>query len=184
MGYAGGAEPSPTYHDLGGHTEAVEVTFDPARVSYDELLDVYWNSFPFSIPPGPSRVRTAVFARGDDQLATAEASKRRLERRTGERVTVEIVAGGDFWPAERMHQKFHLQRVYPDLVSDLAGGDVDAFLSSGAAARLNAYVSGFVDASAVREAAADLGWPVEELLARLDAAPLEADRAGPASTSS
>ncbi len=109
VGYAGGELESPTYHHLGEHREAIEVTFDPRRISYRELLDEYWSSFPVAIPPGPSRARTAVFPRDDRQLEAAQESKRRLRREIGDRIPTEILAGATFWPAERMHQKFHLQ---------------------------------------------------------------------------
>ena len=113
-------------------------------------------------------MRTAVLARGERQLAVAEASKRRLRRRSGERVSTEIVADGSFWPAERLHQKFNLQRVHPELVRELAAGsDLDAFLASTAAARLNAYVSGFADETALEEAARQVGWEAEDLRRRL-----------------
>ncbi len=165
-GYAGGELANPTYHHLGGHREAVEVTFDPRRISYRELLDEYWRSFPVSIPSGPSRTRTAVFPRGEEQRREAEVSKRRLRREIGERIPTEILAGAAFWPAERMHQKFHLQRVRPELVRELAAGDVGAFLVTTAAARLNAYVSGFAGEDALAAAARELGWDVDRLRRR------------------
>ena len=169
VGYAGGSKPAPTYHDVGDHMEAVEVTFDPRRVSYEELLEEYWSSFPTWLEPGPGRVRTAVFPRDEAQLATAERSKRELSRRTGDPVTAEVLPGAAFWPAERMHQKFHLQRTHPELVAELAGSPdaVDAFLATTAAARLNSYVSGFGDEEDLAEAARELGWDVEELRQRL-----------------
>ncbi len=168
VGYAGGERPNPTYHELGNHREAVEVTFDPRRISYQTLLDEYWNSFPVAIPPGPSRTRTAVFPRGEQQRRAAEASKRRLRRKIGERIPTEILENADFWPAERLHQKFHLQRVHPELVRELAGDSgIEAFLATTAAARLNAWVSGFADEEALDEAARELGWNAEALRRRL-----------------
>lgn len=170
VGYAGGELAEPSYHEIGDHMEAVEVTFDPERVSYDELLDVFWGMFPANIPPGPSRVRTAVLTSGETQREAAAASKRRLRRALKDRIYTDVRAGAEFWPAERMHQKFHLQRVYPDLVEELARGDVDAFLASTAASRLNAWVSGFADDAALEEAARELGWEVDALRARLQTA--------------
>ena len=169
MGYAGGALRQPTYHQLGEHTEAVEVTFDPRRIGYDQLLDVFWNSFPLGLPPGPSRTRTAVLPTDEAQRVAAEDSKRRVGRATGERLDTEILPGATFWPAERMHQKFNLQRAHPELVRELAeaAGGLDAFLASTAAARLNAYVSGFASDEALEAAARELGWQVEDLRRRL-----------------
>lgn len=175
MGYAGGEVDEPTYHQLGDHAEAVEVTFDPQRVSYQELLDVYWSHFPASLPPGPRRTRTAVFPRDEVQRSAARAAKKQLRRRIGDQVTTEIAPEATFWPAERLHQKFHLQRVHRELVAELAENfaDVDAFLATTAAARLNAYVSGFAGEEGLSEAADELGWPVEELRQRLTVAEAE-----------
>lgn len=182
VGYAGGELANPTYHDLGNHTEAVEVTFDPAQVSFAELLDVFWHSFPFHIPPGPSRVRTAVITRGAAQTTAAEVSKQRMALRTGDRVYTRVLPEGAFWPAERMHQKFDLQRVYPDLIRDLAGSSddaaIDAFLVSGAAARLNAYVSGFRHPHLLAEAGRELGLTIEELERRLTPSQPDSENGG------
>ncbi len=90
-------------------------------------------------------------------------------RKLGERIPTEILPDADFWPAERMHQKFHLQRVHPDLVRELANSsDVDVFLATTVAARLNAWISGFAEDDALEEAARELGWEVEALKRRLE----------------
>ncbi len=167
VGYAGGTETNPTYHRLGGHREAVEVTFDPRRISYGELLEVFWRGQPVDVAPGPDRrVDLGILTRGGHQQALAERSRERWRRALGSRVHVDLLPGAEFWPAERLHQKFHLQRVHPDLVDELARGfpDLDAFLASTAAARLNAVVAGD---PALAEAARELGWSVSELRRRL-----------------
>ena len=145
------------------------MTYDLRRISYDELLDVFWGSFPLGLPPGPKRTRTALMPRGERQLAAARASKRHVRRTAGEKAT-EILPDAAFWPAERLHQKFNLQRAYPELFDELAEstGGVEAFLASTAAVRINAFVSGFAEDSALEEAAAELGWEVEELRRRLE----------------
>jgi len=162
---------NPTYHDVGDHTEVVEVTFDPRKISYRELLEKYWASFPTWLPPAPGRTRAAVLTRGEVQQAIFEAAKRERERRTGDPVYVDAVPEGDFYPAERLHQKFYLQKARPDLVRELARGDVDQFFASTAAARLNAYLKGMAGEDALAEAARELGWDVEELRTRLLQAP-------------
>ncbi len=150
--------------------EAVEVTFDPRRISYEELLDEYWGSFPTWLPPGPGRVRTAVITRGETQQATVEAAKGERERRTGDPVYVEILPDAAFYPAERLHQKFYLQRSRAELVRELAqgwDGDVEAFLASTVAARLNAYLKGMAGEEALTEVAREVGWDIEVLRARM-----------------
>ncbi len=108
--------------------------------------------------------------RGTAQLQAAKESKRQLRRKTRDKVTAEILPEGAFWPAERMHQKFHFQRVHPELVGELAestGSDLDAFLASAAAGRLNAYLTGFAEESVLTAVAAEVGWELEELRRRL-----------------
>lgn len=149
------------------------MTYDPRRISYEELLDVFWRSFPLGLAPGPSRTRTALLPRGHRQSAAARESKRRVRRAAGEKHT-EVLDGAAFWPAEPMHQKFELQRVHRELFDELAlgSGGAEAFLASTAAARLNAFVSGFAGERALAEAAEALGWEVDDLRRRLQ----DADR--------
>ena len=78
VGYAGGRHPRPTYHDFGDHREAVEVSYDPRRISYRELLDVFWGGQPVDVPPGPNRrADLGILPVGEHQSAQAEASKAR-----------------------------------------------------------------------------------------------------------
>lgn len=168
-GYAGGSVPEPRYHLPGDHLEAVELVFDPALVSYDDLLAVFWASHPAAGAPGPSRTREAVLWLDDEQRRAALASRRAVARRAGEPIGSAVLPAGRFWPAERMHQKFHLQRLAPGLVAELAPrfGGLDALLASTAAARLNAHLGGFPAPGAIDDAAAELGLAPEELRRRL-----------------
>ncbi|MEM8933847.1 MAG: peptide-methionine (S)-S-oxide reductase, partial [Acidobacteriota bacterium] len=133
VGYAGGERSDATYHDLGAHREAVEVTFDPDRISYEELLDVFWSGQPIDLPPDPNpRVHLAVMPRGARQLASAEAGLARLRRERRASIHVDVVTEPRFVAAETVHQKFYLQRGRPTLVDELAADfpDRDAFLAS------------------------------------------------------
>lgn len=177
VGYAGGTTDHPTYHDLGDHREAVEVTFDPSVVSYDALLDVFWSGQPNHIPPGPEpRVHLAVLPIGPAQLAVVERSKSDLRRQRGETVFVDIVPDPEFWPAERLHQKFTLQRSRSQLMDKLVSrwpfagtvDPVDALMRSTAAARLNAWLGPYGDEQDLEQAGADLGIQPEVLRGLLD----------------
>jgi peptide-methionine (S)-S-oxide reductase len=118
VGYTGGSLESPTYHDVcsdtTGHAEAVEVEFDPARVSYRELLEHFWGLHdPTTLnrqgPDQGSQYRSAIFFHGDGQRGAALASKAELEasgRLRGRRAVTEIVAAGRFWRAEEYHQRY------------------------------------------------------------------------------
>src|SRR6266581_3320866 len=108
VGYSGGAFPNPTYEDVctgrTGHAESVQVEFDPARVSYDQLLDVFWeNHDPTTLnrqgPDIGAQYRSAIFFHTPEQEAAARASKTRLERsgRYPRPIVPEITPASEFW---------------------------------------------------------------------------------------
>ncbi len=117
-GYTGGTLGNPTYHDVcggrTGHAEAVRVTFDPAAVSYDALLDAFWSIHnPTTLnrqgPDIGSQYRSAVFFHDADQEKAARAAKERLDRsgRFQRPIVTEIAPAGPFWRAEEYHQRYH-----------------------------------------------------------------------------
>jgi len=117
VGYAGGTVPNPTYQDVctdeTGHAEVVQVTYDPARVSYDRLLDVFWeNHDPTQVnrqgPDVGTQYRTAIFFHTPEQRDAALASKARLEKggRYRRPVATEISPAPTFWRAEDYHQRY------------------------------------------------------------------------------
>ncbi len=117
VGYAGGHADDPTYRQVcahrTGHAEAVEVSYDPARVTYEELLDVFWgthnpttrNRQGFDIG---DQYRSVIFVHDDDQRAAAEASRETLDRsgRWRRPVVTEIEPAPTFWRAEEYHQQY------------------------------------------------------------------------------
>lgn len=117
VGYMGGHMENPTYEDvctgLTGHAEVVEVTFDPALVSYSELLDVFWSIHdPTSLnrqgPDVGEQYRSAIFYHDDEQKRLALESRRKLEesgRFTGKIVTA-IEPASTFYEAEEYHQQY------------------------------------------------------------------------------
>ena len=117
-GYTGGGVPNPTYHNVcGGHTghaEAVRVTFDPAVVGYEDLLEVFWRVHdPTTLnrqgPDVGAQYRSAVFFHDADQEKAARAVKERLDKsgRFRRPVVTEIAPAGPFWRAEEYHQRYH-----------------------------------------------------------------------------
>jgi len=121
VGYSGGHWPNPTYKDVctdqTGHAEAVEVEFDPAEVSYGELLKVFWETHDPTTPnrQGPdtgTQYRSAVFFHTPEQEAAARASREELERsgRYRHPIVTEIVPAAEFWPAEEYHQRYLAKR--------------------------------------------------------------------------
>ena len=117
VGYTGGHTESPTYKeictDTTGHAEAVEVTFDPEQVSYDELLEVFWSSHdPTQVnrqgPDFGSQYRSAVLFHSPEQEEAAKRSKAELDAsgRLSRPVATEITPASTFWPAEDYHQRY------------------------------------------------------------------------------
>lgn len=116
-GYLGGTLPNPTYHDVctgrTGHAEVVEVTYDPEKVSYEDLLNVFWtNHDPTTLNrQGPDRgtqYRSAIFYHNDAQESAALASKERLNTtgRFSGRIVTEITPASAFYRAEEYHQRY------------------------------------------------------------------------------
>jgi peptide-methionine (S)-S-oxide reductase len=118
VGYTGGTLENPTYQqvcsDTTGHAEAVEVTFDPAKISYEQLLKIFWQSHdPTQLnrqgPDVGSQYRSAIFYHTDEQRVLAEASREALDLsgRYQRSVVTEVVPAATFWQAEEYHQKYH-----------------------------------------------------------------------------
>ena len=117
VGYAGGSLENPTYEDVctdrTGHAEVVQVEYDPSRVSYEQLLDVFWkNHDPTTLnrqgPDVGTQYRSVIFYHTPAQQAAAAASKERLAKSGKYRrpITTEIVPASTFWKAEEYHQRY------------------------------------------------------------------------------
>ncbi|MFN2390271.1 MAG: peptide-methionine (S)-S-oxide reductase MsrA [Actinomycetota bacterium] len=117
VGYSGGTYDNPSYKDVctgrTGHAEVVEVTFDPERVSYDDLLEVFWaNHDPTTLnrqgPDVGTQYRSAIFFHDDAQEAAAIASKERLESsgRFSRPIVTQIEPASTFYLAEDYHQRY------------------------------------------------------------------------------
>jgi peptide-methionine (S)-S-oxide reductase len=143
VGYAGGTSVNPTYYHLDGHTETVQVDYDPTKISYDELLDVFWDSHDATRTPYSQQYKSIIFYHDEAQRKLAIESKQQEETRVGGKITTEITPFSAFYLAEAYHQKFYLQQV-PELMADFRAiyPDIDEFINSTAAARVNGYVDG------------------------------------------
>jgi peptide-methionine (S)-S-oxide reductase len=149
VGYAGGTTPSPTYHNLGDHSEAVEVDYDPKVVSYRDLLGVYFAGHSPTRPPYSVQYRSAVFYRTEDEREAVEEAIARL-RATAGSVYVAVEPYSAFHSAEDYHQKYTLRR-YADVAKEFrrmypAEGD---FVDSTAVARVNGWLSGCATAERI-----------------------------------
>lgn len=115
VGYSGGHFPNPTYKDVcsgkTGHAEVVQVEFDPAQISFDKLLDVFWQEHdPTTLnrqgPDIGAQYRSAIFFHSAEQEAAAKASRDRLQGGLRNRIVTEITPASEFWPAEDYHQQY------------------------------------------------------------------------------
>jgi peptide-methionine (S)-S-oxide reductase len=121
VGYEGGAMENPTYQDVctdkTGHAEVVEVEFDPAQVSYDQLLDVFWSNHNPTMrnrqgPDVGTQYRSVIFYHSSNQQAAAAASKEKLEKsgRFNRPIVTQIEPASKLWRAEEYHQHYLQKR--------------------------------------------------------------------------
>ena len=117
VGYTGGTPANPSYHDVcsdtTGHAEAVQVEYDPSKVSYDDLLRIFWeNHDPTTLnrqgPDVGSQYRSAVFCHDDQQIEAAQRSKDDLSKsgRYPRPIVTEVKQAQEFYDAEEYHQKY------------------------------------------------------------------------------
>lgn len=117
-GYTGGTKKHPTYEEVSaggtGHAESVEVLYDPAKVTYEHLLDIFWHNVdPLTADRQFCDVghqyRTAIFYHDEEQHRLADSTKAALEKsgRFKQPIVTEIVPAGPFWPAEEYHQDYY-----------------------------------------------------------------------------
>ena len=117
-GYMGGKKQHPTYEEVSagvtGHTEVVQVVYDPSKVSYDKLLDAFWRNIDPTVKDrqfcdAGSQYRTEIFVHSDEQRKAAEASKAAIEKTKPfkDPIVTPITTAGEFWPAEQYHQDYH-----------------------------------------------------------------------------
>jgi peptide-methionine (S)-S-oxide reductase len=115
VGYTGGTLPNPSYRDVcgdrTGHAEAVRVEFDPARVSYEQLLQAFWELHdPTQLnrqgPDVGTQYRSAVFSHSPEQQEAATRSKAEVQQRTARPVVTEVTAATEFYLAEDYHQQY------------------------------------------------------------------------------
>jgi peptide-methionine (S)-S-oxide reductase len=115
-GYIGGTKKNPTYEEVSGgstgHAEAVQIAYDPTKISYEKLLDVFWRNIdPLTANAqfcdSGSQYRSAIFYHDEAQKNLAEGSKKRLQSRFKQPIVTEIVRATEFYPAEDYHQDYY-----------------------------------------------------------------------------
>jgi peptide-methionine (S)-S-oxide reductase len=175
VGYAGGDKENPTYHSLGNHAETIQIDYDPARISYAELLDLFWASHSPTARPFSTQYASIIFYHDEEQKRLAEESLEREAARRGAPIYTVIRPLTQFYLAEDYHQKYRLrqdrvllgefQSIYPD-PADL--------IASTASARVNGYLGGNGSLAQLQREIDDLGVSpaaIERLLERMSARP-------------
>lgn len=144
MGYAGGTKSSPTYQSLGDHTETIQIDYDPTRITYGELLDLFWENHQPTSKAWSRQYMAAVFYHDEEQNSLALASRDREAIATGKKIHTEILPFTGFTLAENYHQKYRLQRE-KDLMQEFSRiyPSFEDIINSTSAARVNGYLGGY-----------------------------------------
>ena len=162
VGYAGGATADPTYHDLGNHSETIQIDYDPAQITYQELLERFWKSHSPTSRPWSSQYASIIFYHDEEQKRLAEESRDRFAAEIGDQVFTQIVPFSEFYLAETYHQKYRLQQA-PDLLEEFRAlyPDDGDFINATAVARFNGYMGGYGTPATLEAEIRELDLPPE-----------------------
>jgi methionine-S-sulfoxide reductase len=143
VGYAGGTTRNPAYHNLGNHAETVQIDYDPTKISYSELLALFWSSHDPWSPIWSRQYASIIFYHNEKQQNQALKLEQQKEAKLGAKITTEILPFTKFYLAEDYHQKYYLRQeaalfnefkaIYPE---------VSYLINSTAVARVNGYLGG------------------------------------------
>jgi methionine-S-sulfoxide reductase len=171
VGYTGGSTAAPTYRNLGDHTETLQVDYDPQKISYEQLMAVFWASHDTRREAWSRQYMSAIFYDSPTQRDAAEKSIAQEAARGEGKIVTRILPLNRFHRAEDYHQKYYLQQnttllrefkaIYPD---------TSEFTDSTAAARVNGYLGGNAPIEEVRRHIEDLGLSPEGRRRLLEAA--------------
>ncbi len=157
VGYTGGTTQNPTYTTLGDHSEAIRVDYDPARITYEELLQIFWESHNPKSRSWSRQYRAALLYHDEEQKRLALETKEKLEGALRGRVRTEILPASEFYTAEAYHQKYQLRK-HRDLMAALESlYPAGEALGSTVAARLNGYLGGHIALAELRVELTGLG---------------------------
>jgi len=143
VGYAGGEKINPTYHDLENHSETIQIDYDPEKITYPQLLQIFWDNHNCKLKSFSRQYMSIVFYHNLKQRDAAIQSMQEQEKKLDTKLVTEIVPLTQFYRAEDYHQKFRLQqneeisgelkKIYPNFQD---------FVDSTAVARLNGFIGG------------------------------------------
>ncbi len=149
---------NPSYHSLGDHTETILIYYDPKKISYEQLLEIFWvNHDPFA-RSWSKQYKSVIFYRNEEQKRLAFETRARLEEKLKQKIYTEIVPENKFYPAEDYHQKYYLRnnKEMMRLLKDIYPNDA-SFTTSIAAARINGYFGGYGNISEIEKDLTETG---------------------------
>lgn len=135
---------NPTYHNIGEHSETVQLDYDPSVISYKKLLDVFWDSHDADFPASSRQYMSIIFYHDDKQKNLAEEALQQEAAKRKRKIHTLIRPFEKFYLAEDYHQKYRL-RTEQDIVRELSAmyPGKEGFVNSTAAARINGYLDGY-----------------------------------------
>jgi peptide-methionine (S)-S-oxide reductase len=153
---------NPTYHSLGDHSESVEIDYDPAAISYQDLLKIFWEGHDPGARSWSTQYKAAIFYHNAEQKRLAEETRKRIETARAIKVRTEILPFSRFYAAEAYHQKYGL-RGQKEIMKEFRAiyPSDEELMNSTAAARVNGYLSGLASFEDVQEAVDNLGLPAQ-----------------------
>lgn len=158
VGYAGGTKKNPTYHSLGDHTETIQIDFDPEKIPYERLLDIFWASHDPTTKSWSRQYKAVIFYHDEEQKKLAAATRDRLAAKLGTKIHTEILPYEGFYLAEPYHQKYRLRSVRDIMAEYSAMYPLDDdFVNSTAAARVNGYLGGYGSPELAKSEIGELG---------------------------
>uniref|UniRef100_A0A6M2DKC4 peptide-methionine (S)-S-oxide reductase n=1 Tax=Xenopsylla cheopis TaxID=163159 RepID=A0A6M2DKC4_XENCH len=142
VGYSGGKNKEVSYRNIGDHTEVIEIDFDPTVITYDKLLDLFWNNHEYGLLTKIKRqYMSLILYHNEAQKEIAEKSFKDQAKKLNAELITEIKPAGVFHPAEDYHQKYRLQG-HSEFMLSLGLKPGEMLQTSHLAARLNGYLVG------------------------------------------
>lgn len=167
VGYAGGTSAAPTYWTIGDHTETLQLDFDPSRISYLKLLELFFSGHNTTREPWKQQYRSIIFYNNPEQQQLALQAMQKHEAQRGQPVQTLLLPYTIFYLAEDRHQKYKLQR-HPQLWQAFKAQHphMQGLIDATAAARANGYLYGYGSKELLQEELGSLKLPpqVQELL--------------------
>ena len=146
VGYAGGIKENPTYGNIGDHTETILLEFNPEKISYSKLLEIFWDNHHYSTEDKKNQYASRIFYSSEEQKNQAEKSKIKMQK--GEKVATKIQQL-NFTVAEDYHQKYRLR--HSKMMENFSEMTQDQFRDSPLAAKLNGYAAGYLNLKGIKE---------------------------------